>query len=284
MIILTATTDKIQVVLGGLVTANQLECVASWRDVTTTTFTPGRTVVPTNNTTDVDIVGSPQSSTQRIVDHVSVYNKDTASATVTVKFDANGTDYILFKALVTTGEQIIYTNEGGWKVLTNVGSIKTSVNQGSAPTTSGKSITIISGDVTNNNAVANTIADVTGLSFAVTSGKTYWFRFSITYTAAATATGSRWSINGPAKSYLAYSSSYSLTTTTWTINNLVAYDLPAASNATSPYTTGNTAIIEGFIKPSANGTVIARFASEIANSAIVAQAGSLVEYQEVLAA
>lgn len=283
MIILSATTDKIQVVLGGSVTANQLECLATWRDVTTDTFTPGRTIAVTNNTSDVDIVGSPSSSTQRVVDHISVYNKDTVSATVTVKFDANGTEYILFKALVDTGEKVEYTNEGGWKVLTNVGSIKTSVNQGSAPTTTGRSITVLSSDVVNNNGTANTIADVTGLSFAVTSGKTYWFRFAITYTSAASTTGSRWAINGPSASYLAYASSYTLTATSWTFNNAVAYDIPAASNATS-LTAGNVAIIEGIIKPSANGTVIARFASEISGSAITAKAGSLVEYQEVLAA
>jgi len=61
----------------------------------------------------------------------------------------------------------------------------------------------------------------------------------------------------------------------------VAYDNPAASNATSAATGGNIAIIEGFIRPSANGTLIARFASEVANSAITAKAGSIVQYMAV---
>lgn len=60
-----------------------------------------------------------------------------------------------------------------------------------------------------------------------------------------------------------------------------AYDLPAASNATS-VVAQNLAVIAGMIRPSANGTVIARFASEIANSAITAKAGSVVYYQETL--
>lgn len=46
-------------------------------------------------------------------------------------------------------------------------------------------------------------------------------------------------------------------------------------------TGSNIAVIEGFITPSANGTVIARFASEITASAIVAKAGSIVMYQQV---
>jgi hypothetical protein len=142
--------------------------------------------------------------------------------------------------------------------------------------------TVLASDVTNNNATPNSIADVTALSFAVVAGSTYKFRFVIRYTAAATATGSRWSINGPALTFLTYRAEYSLTTTTRTnIEGSTAYDLPAACNATSAATAGNIAIIEGIIKPSANGTVIARFASEVASSAIVAKAGSFVEYETI---
>ncbi len=142
--------------------------------------------------------------------------------------------------------------------------------------------TLLTSDVTNNNATANTIADVTGLSFNVTSGNTYKFRFVIAYTAAATTTGSRWSVNGPASTFLYYHSNYSLTTTSTTENEgLSTYNVPAASNATSAATGSNIAIIEGIIKPSANGTVIARFASEVSGSAIVAKSGSYVEYKQL---
>ena len=53
-----------------------------------------------------------------------------------------------------------------------------------------------------------------------------------------------------------------------------------------PWTTGVTtgadmAIVEGIICPSADGTVIARFASEILSSAIVATAGSVVYFQQL---
>lgn len=145
-------------------------------------------------------------------------------------------------------------------------------------------LVILPNDVTNNNVSANTIADVTALSFPVTSGSTYSFYFYITYTSAATATGSRWSISGPATpTLLSYRSSYSLSAGGVTINTgNAAYDLPAASNASSVSTAQNEAIIEGVIKPSATGTVIARFASEITSSAIVAKAGmSFLRYQKI---
>lgn len=116
-------------------------------------------------------------------------------------------------------------------------------------------------DVINNNASANTIADVTGLSFPVTANTTYKFRFVIIYSSAATTTGSRWAINGPAATHMSYSSTYPTSATAITNNACLAgYNLPAASNASSQ-TNDNRCIIEGEIRPSANGTVIARFAS-----------------------
>ena len=141
-----------------------------------------------------------------------------------------------------------------------------------------RTLVTLGSDVTNNNATANTIADCTGLSFAVTSGTRYHFYALIWYTSAAGTTGSRWSINGPATTNLAYTSQYSLTATTNTFNNAVAYNIPAASNGTSPNTAGNIAIIQGTLLPSANGTVVVRFASEVANSAIVCKAGSTLEW------
>lgn len=130
--------------------------------------------------------------------------------------------------------------------------------------------TFLPNDVINNNAVANTIADVTGLSFNVVANTTYYFRFFIVYSAAATTTGSRWSINGAAATFINYTSEYTLTATSITNNQgLTGYNTPAAASASS-LATGNICIIEGIIRPSANGTVIARFASEVSNSAITA--------------
>ncbi len=116
MLILSQTTDNLQVVLAGAVTTNQLNCFASWRDVTTTDYTPGRSVINTNNTTDVDAVAGPAASTQRVVDFVSVYNADTAAAIVTVKFDANGTEYPIVKVTLAAGETLEYVEGSGWSV------------------------------------------------------------------------------------------------------------------------------------------------------------------------
>lgn len=283
MIILSETTDKLGVVLGGSVTTNQLQCFTSWRDRTSTTFVAGRTVINTNNTTDVTIAGAPASSTQRVIDYISIYNNDTVNQRVTVKLDANGTEYILFKTTLATTEKIEYHEGQGFKVIASTGAVKQSINQGANASTSGLTAVVLGSDVTNNNAVANTIQDVTGLSFSVTANKTYYFKFVIRYTAAATTTGSRWGVNCTAglATNLTMTSEYTLTATTSTRNAMVqAFDSPAGSNATSVVAV-NMAIMEGHFTPTADGTFIARFASEVANSAIVAKAGSVCYYQEL---
>jgi hypothetical protein len=284
MIILSETTDNIKIVLSGAITTNQLQTMTSWRDRTSTTFIAGRTVINTNNTTDVIMAPSPSSSTQRVIDFISVYNNDTVNATITIKFNDNGSEYILFKTTLATGERLEYAEGRGFQVFSNAGSVKQSINQGSNTITSGLSTVVLGGDITNNNAVANTIQDVTGLSFSVTASKLYYFKFVIYYTSAATTTGSRWGVSCTAgtAANLSMVSEYSLTTTSTTRNALIqAFDSPAASNATSAATGNNMAIMEGYFIPSATGTFIARFASEVLSSAIIAKAGSFVQYQQM---
>jgi hypothetical protein len=274
MIILSATTDNLQVVLGGSVTANQLQCSTFWRDVTTTAYTPGRTVAVTSNTADVNIAAAPASSTQRIIDYISIYNADTVNATVTVKLDANGTEYILFKGILGTGEMLQYNDKNGFTAMTIAGAIKQAQLLGANNATVNVLNTVVlASPVVNNNGTANT--------FSVTAGQTYWFEFVIPYTSAATTTGSRWAINGPTITTLSLRSEYTLTATTTTINCATAYDIPAASNASS-LTTGNVATMWGLITPSANGTVIARFASEVLSSAITALAGATLRWMRVI--
>ena len=280
MIILTSS-DKLQVKLSATVATNQLECYASYRDTTTTTIVAGRKVANTNNTTDVDLLGSPSASTQRVVDYVSVYNTDTASATVTIQIDVSSTDYQLAVITLLPGEKLEYQEGVGFRSLDVNGAIKTGNELGSSNLT-GISYVIISNDVVNNNAVANTIQNITGLSFSVTSGKTYWFRFIIPYTSVVSSTGSRFSINGPATSALYFSLLNPTTVTGRTTEfGLTAYDTPAASNITSPSTLSAVAIVEGIATFSANGTLIGRFASEIGGSAITVKPGAIVYYKQL---
>lgn len=279
MLILATTTDTIEVILAGA-PVTQLPVIASYRDITTSDYTPGRSAINTNSTTAVIAVAAPASSTQRVIDFLNIYNPNSANATVTVRLDLSGVEYILTSVTLAQGERLAYQEGIGWQTFTTAGAVKSSLNQGTNAVASGDSVVVLSSDVTNNNAIANTIASITGLQFSVISGQRYSFEFHIRYTAAATTTGSRWSITGPTTDELVYRANYPLTTTSRTfIEGSTTYDLPAASNASSAAVAGNYAVVQGILRPTANGDVIARFASEVAGSAIVAKAGSYVRYR-----
>jgi hypothetical protein len=277
MLILSTTSDKIQVVLTGSVTANQLKCYAAYNDTTTTSITPGRNVTLTNNTTAVDLVTSPASSTQRVVSYLSVYNTDTASSTVTINIVSSSTSYAVFVTTLAVGEKIEYQQGEGFRVLASDGTVKIVPNAQGLPASSVLQNSFLSADVT---TTSTSLTDITGLSFSVTAGKSYWFKFSIAATTTSTADGYGWSINGPTATYLAYHSYYPSSTTNMVYNNgLSTYNSPSTSTANAPVTP--TMIwIEGILTPSANGTLIGRFRSEAGN-VVAAKKGSVVFYQQL---
>jgi len=69
-------------------------------------FSPGASTGTTNGATDVTVVSAPAASTQRIIGVITVYNADTASATVTIKRNENGTDRIIYSDALVSGDTI----------------------------------------------------------------------------------------------------------------------------------------------------------------------------------
>lgn len=281
MILLASTADLLRIVTSAAIT---IDVHASWVDLNGSTVTPGRTNTAISTAATTTVVASPASSTYRTVKSLTVRNRHASTAQdVTLNHTDGTTSVELIKVTLAAGECLHYHEAAGFWISDAFGRVKTNINNnGSGAAINALNLVVLASDVTNNNATANTIADVTGLSFSVTAGETYHFEFFIPYTSAATTTGSRWSVNGPGSpTLLNYTSQYTLTATSMTTNYATAYDIPAASNATS-LTAGNVAWIAGIIKPSANGTVIARFASEVASSAITAKAGALLKWYRTL--
>jgi len=113
MIILTST-DSIIIKLAVTVSANQADIVANYRDLTTTTYTPGRQLSASNNTSDVTIVTAPAASTQRLVDFISIYNRDTAAISIEIRLFNGTTSYRLVNILIPEGQTLIYSPETGF--------------------------------------------------------------------------------------------------------------------------------------------------------------------------
>ena len=174
MLLLTSTSDKLQVVTGS---AASVDVHASWVDYTTTTVTPGRTnTTPITTATTTDVVAAPAASTYRNVKTLHIRNKHaTASTAVTVKH-TDGTNALeLYSVTLRAGEELSYV-EGIGFVHTEVPAI-TAVALSADQATS-----------------STTPSEVAGLTVAVGVG-TWKFQYLILYQAALTTTGVRFSVN-----------------------------------------------------------------------------------------
>ena len=123
MLALSLNTHKLQVVLGGAVTTNQLQCTVYFYDIirgskeNTTEYRRFPKYINTNNTTDVDICDAPPQDIIRHIDYISIYNKDTVNATVTVKIDISATETIQIVQVLATTESLCYEHGAGWYIL-----------------------------------------------------------------------------------------------------------------------------------------------------------------------
>lgn len=263
--VITSTGEDCDVVVSyrevGL--GNRGPAKAKYTNITTAVATPGTT-----------ILGAPESATHGFeVNGINIRNKGTGANVLTVLItsavDQATTTVEVYEASVGADQELTYEPGVGWSIETH-----NTIGEWSTYT--------VAADVLN--TANDVLADVTGLSAPVLAGNVYEFHAFIAYTADATTTGSRWTVNGPAATWLAYDSRYSLTATTETVNHATAYQIPAAANASSATTTGNMAEIHGFVKPSANGTLAIQNAAENTGAAndITALAGSTLRIRRVL--
>lgn len=137
---------------------------------------------------------------------------------------------------------------------------------------------VLPGDVANSTV---TLADVTGLQFAMLANTTYWFRVFIDFTADLATTGSRWGFTGPAGLVRAVGR-------VWTTNaaggrdewTQVDYSINVNASATSVVSRANATYMDGTVKNGGTaGNLKAQFASEVGGGVITALAGtSYVEF------
>ena len=114
MIILDATTKSLEIDLDGAITTNQLDVTCHAVDILDLDQSVSDVVntnVATNSTTAVTAMAAPASGHTRTVKSLTVYNKDTVSAVVSVTLNFNSTIYIICKVTLATGEQLIYSSD-----------------------------------------------------------------------------------------------------------------------------------------------------------------------------
>jgi hypothetical protein len=114
-ILLTATTDKLQVITTG---AQALAVHASWIDYASGASTPGRTNTAIVSATTSDVVASPAASTYRNVKLLTIRNKDaSASDTVTVQHTDGTTIAELWKVTLKAGYTLCFAEGQGFFLL-----------------------------------------------------------------------------------------------------------------------------------------------------------------------
>ena len=116
---------KLEAVLDGAVSANQPEFHVDYVDWTNANVAtvPAQVRGALNSANDVTLLAAPAGIIIRSeINRVSIYNKDTATRTVTVKTD-DGTERVILKATLLTLEALHYGN-GKWYAITANGGIK----------------------------------------------------------------------------------------------------------------------------------------------------------------
>lgn len=113
MLLLTSTSDKIQVVTDA--TAD-VEVHASYVDNASGTITPARTNTASITTaTTTDVVASPASSTQRNVKHLNLRNNHgSTTVNVTVQHTDGTNTETLIKVPLLAGEALVFGADGEW--------------------------------------------------------------------------------------------------------------------------------------------------------------------------
>lgn len=111
MIILDATTTSLEIDLAGAITTNQLPFTVHGVDLLDTDQSVSDVFSAngaTNNTTAVTMVSAPAASHTKQVKSITVYNKDTVAATVTIQINFNGTLRELCVVTLQAGETLQY--------------------------------------------------------------------------------------------------------------------------------------------------------------------------------
>ena len=117
MIVLDATTKKIQALMDATATTTESPVVCSFDDIasSSTSYTAIASDTITNGATAVDIVAAPGASTQRLVKYISIYNADTVQHTCTVRYNDNATLRIMIAAVLPPASSLVYVN-GAWSI------------------------------------------------------------------------------------------------------------------------------------------------------------------------
>ena len=104
MLVLDTTTQSITVAMSGAPATTNPDFVTAYSDDNGTTFVEGSSDGALNGTSQVTLVSAPAASTRRLIKSIFIENKDTASVTLTITLNNNGTLRNIAKVTLSVGD------------------------------------------------------------------------------------------------------------------------------------------------------------------------------------
>lgn len=266
---LSGATDKLQLITSAAATVDVVSAYIKASD-TTGVFSSGapeNTAISSATTTDISAVAG--SNTIKRIKFMSIRNRDaTLSCDVTVQYKPSGTALEIHKVTLATGDCLQYIEGIGFFTLTATAKLNRLLR--------------VTSDVIN---ATTSFADITGLTQALKSGKTYAVEAHLFHTNNASTTGSQFGYNIGAAPTVSMFGNNSAVTNSVTAGAFSTGTATARDTAITAQTTGQTAvghtILGGYVQPSADGTFALRCASEVAVAAgLTVKAGSWMMIRE----
>ena len=119
--LLDSSNRSLELIMGEAMTTTNPMAVTDWAAISTTAApVPATTTVSANGVAAVTLVAAPVSG-QRKINNLSIYNVDTVSHVVTVRYNDNTTLYTIVKETLAIGDTLHFTDTEGWFTTDNSG-------------------------------------------------------------------------------------------------------------------------------------------------------------------
>src|SRR4030095_7366960 len=130
MLKLDATTKSLEITLAAPVATTECPFYVSYveADQTTAALTAfsARDGL-TSGATAVSVIPAPAAGRSRKLDYLSVVNRDTATVVLTVRVTVSGTPLPVVVVSLAVGDNLSFTDAGGWRVLDRFGQERTAM-------------------------------------------------------------------------------------------------------------------------------------------------------------
>jgi hypothetical protein len=139
LLILDATSKSIEVAMSGAAATTNPDFTAAWADDTGSAFIEGASDGALNGTSAVTLVAAPGASTRRVIKTITIENKDTATVTLTISYNNNGTLRTIAKVTLNIGDT--WTTDGTFDTTGSfkqtLGAVNVSTVTGTLPVANG---------------------------------------------------------------------------------------------------------------------------------------------------